>query len=352
MPSARNLAVIAAAGSRKTQLIIEAALTDPGRRALITTYTQENLAQIRRRILEINGVIPRHVTTTTWFPFLIHQAARPFQSCVTGRIDHVRSLNFDGSRSRFTRRDSVLAYYFDRRGDMYRDGVADFACRADDASAGAVVRRLEAMYDDIYIDEFQDMVGYDLDFVDKLFASAVRVTVVGDPRQHTFATNNGQRNKKYRGAGIMNWIAERQHACELQVRAESWRCHQTICDWADRLYPALPQTKSRNLTETGHDGVFKVAEDDVLAYVAKYSPKVLRDRVTASTLGLPAMNIGLSKGSTFDRVLIFPTQPMLKYLRTADLAALRAFDRLYVAVTRARHSVAFVVARSEADHIP
>jgi DNA helicase-2/ATP-dependent DNA helicase PcrA len=26
------------------------------------------------------------------------------------------------------------------------------------------------------------------------------------------------------------------------------------------------------------------------------------------------MNIGVSKGSTFDRVLIFPTKPMLAYL--------------------------------------
>ncbi|MGV9976492.1 UvrD-helicase domain-containing protein [Micromonospora wenchangensis] len=352
MPSAPNRAVIAAAGSRKTQLIIEAALADPGRRALITTYTQENLAQIRRRIIEINGVVPGHVTTTTWFSFLIHQAARPFQSCVSGRIDYIRSLNFDGSRSRFARRDNILAYYFDRHGDMYRDGVADFACRADDASTGAVIRRLEAMYDDIYIDEFQDLVGYDLDFVDKLFTSALGVTVVGDPRQHTFATNNGTRNKKYRGAGIMNWINERQRTCELQMRADSWRCHQTICDWADRLYPDMPGTTSRNLTVTGHDGVFQVAEEDIPAYVGKYSPTVLRDRVTTPTLGLPAMNIGLSKGSTFDRVLIFPTQPMLKYLRTADLSTLRAPDRLYVAVTRARHSAAFVVNRCEADYVP
>jgi DNA helicase-2/ATP-dependent DNA helicase PcrA len=352
MLSGGNRAVIAAAGSRKTQLIIDAALADPSRRALITTYTQENLAQIRRRIMEVNGVIPGHITATTWFPFLIHQAARPFQSSVTGRIDHVRSLNFEGSRSRFARRDNALAYYFDRDGNLYRDGVADFACRADDDSAGAVVRRLEAMYDDIYIDEFQDLVGYDLDFVDKLFASTIGITVVGDPRQHTLATNNGPRNKKYRGVGILDWINQRQRTCEVEMRAESWRCHQAICDWSDQLYPALPPTTSRNLTETGHDGIFKVAGEDVPAYVAKYSPKVLRDRITASTLGLPAMNIGLSKGSTFDRVLIFPTQPMLKYLKTASLSALRAPDRLYVAVTRARHSVAFVVTRPEANYVP
>jgi DNA helicase-2/ATP-dependent DNA helicase PcrA len=352
MPSTTNHAVIAAAGSRKTQLIIDAALADSSQRTLITTYTQENLAQIRRRLVEVTGVIPANITTTTWFQFLIREGAKPFQSCMIDQIDHIRSLNFDGQRSRFTTRSNALAYYFDRNGDMYRDGVADFVCRADNASANAVVRRLEAMYDQVYIDEFQDLVGYDLDFVDKLFASSMRVSVVGDPRQHTLATNNGPRNKKYRGAGIVDWLHMRREVCSIETRAESWRCHQLVCDWSDALYPDMPPTTSRNLDETGHDGIFKVSADDIPAYVAKYSPQVIRDSVRTSTLGLPALNIGISKGSTYDRVLIFPTQPMLKYLRTADLSFLKAPDRLYVAVTRARQSVAFVVTAGEADFMP
>ncbi|MEU8010207.1 UvrD-helicase domain-containing protein [Micromonospora parva] len=350
MPSAGNRAVIAAAGSRKTQLIIEAALADPSQRVLITTYTQENLAQIRRRLVEVTGVIPAHITTITWFQFLIRQGAKPFQVCVTGKIDHIRSLNFNGQRPRFARRDKPHAYYLDRNGDMYRDGVSDFVCCADNASGGAVMRRLEAMYDHIYIDEFQDLVGYDLDFVDKLFGSSIGVTVVGDPRQHTLATNNGPRNKKYRGAGILDWLQRRQAVCTVEMRTESWRCHQLICDWSDRLYPDMPTTMSRNLVETGHDGIFKIAEDAVPAYVATYSPQVLRDWVRTPTLGLSALNIGVSKGSTYDRVLIFPTKPMLTYLRTADLSGLKAPDRLYVAVTRARYSVAFVVKADDVDY--
>ncbi|MFG2045461.1 hypothetical protein [Dactylosporangium sp. NPDC048998] len=88
---------------------------------------------------------------------------------------------------------------------------------------------------------------------------------------------------------------------------------------------------------------FTIARDDVPAYVAKYWPMILRHSRTTDTLGLPALNFGLSKGSTYDRVLIFPTQPVLTYLKNADPARLKAPDRLYVAVTRARHSVAFVV---------
>jgi hypothetical protein len=67
---------------------------------------------------------------------------------------------------------------------------------------------------------------------------------------------------------------------------------------------------------------------------------------------LAAINIGVSKGSTYERVLIFPTKPMQKYLETGDATKLKAPERLYVAVTRARYSVAFVVPLAESNWMP
>ena len=64
------------------------------------------------------------------------------------------------------------------------------------------------------------------------------------------------------------------------------------------------------------------------------------------------MNIGVSKGSTFDRVLIFPTKPMLQYIKSGNPDVLAAREHLYVAVTRARHSVAFVVSRKDPTYTP
>ena len=74
-----------------------------------------------------------------------------------------------------------------------------------------------------------------------------------------------------------------------------------------------------------------------------------RDRVTTSTLGLPVLNIGVSKGSTYDRVLIFPTKAHAQYLKTADRSVLKVRERLCVAVARARHSIA-TDSRSRMDH--
>ena len=59
-------------------------------------------------------------------------------------------------------------------------------------------------------------------------------------------------------------------------------------------------------------------------------------------MGLPALNFGLSKGQSFDRVLILPNGPIEEYLTSGNPESLKPLTRarLYVAITRARYSVA------------
>ena len=310
MLSPKNRAVIAAAGSKKTQLISDQALDAPReRRVLITTHTRYNCEQIIRRLHEAYGCVPENVEVVTWYSFLMNQAARPYQSAITAQIDYAGSLNFKGSRSRFTSREKEpLRYYFDRNDDFYRDGLAEFAVRVDKVTCGKVIRRLERLYDELCIDEFQDLGGYDLDLIDLLFRSSIGVTVVGDPRQYTYSTNQSPRNQKYRGAGIVDWLKERPKACHIEERTQSWRCNQKICSWADKLFPEMSPTNSLNHEHTGHDDVFLLAREDVSVYVGKFQPTVLRWDKNTDTLGLRASNMRASKGCTFKRVLIFPPQ--------------------------------------------
>lgn len=342
MPSLDNRAIVAVAGACKTQTVIDEALADPSRRVLITTYTNENLRQIIERIQTIAGVVPENVNVTSWYTFLLRDGIRPYQHSVLGQIGVVRGLNFDAQRQRFARK-TERRYFLDGHGDVFRDGLADFVCTANANSGGAVTARLETLYDHIYIDEVQDLVGYDLDVLDLLFSSKISVTVVGDPRQHTLATANVPKNKKYRGAGFSDWLDERSDICVREDRLTSVRCNQAICDFASSVFPDLPRLEADQDTTTGHDGVFVLRPFDVHEYYEEHKPIVLRDRRTTDTLGLPAMNIGVAKGSTFDRVLIFPTNPMRQFLDNTDVSKLKAPERLYVAVTRARHSVAFVI---------
>jgi superfamily I DNA/RNA helicase len=224
--------------------------------------------------------------------------------------------------------------------------VADFAVKVNKATDGAAMRRLEDIYDVLLVDEVQDLVGYDLDVLDFLLrGSAITVKMVGDPRQHTYATNQNNRNKKYRGAGLFDWLNERPTICELETRNVSRRCNQAICDFADALYPGLPTTRSSNEEVTRPTGIIMLSSAEVPAHVAACKPIVLRWDTRTDTLGLDAINFGVSKGSTHGHILIFPTGPMKVFLEDGDPSALAdgARSKLYVGITRAKHSVAFVV---------
>jgi DNA helicase IV len=255
----------------------------------------------------------------------------------------IGGLNFKGRRNRFTKK-TDLRYFIDGNSDLYRDGVSDFAIQLNAATNGAVVERLERIYTHILIDEVQDLVGYDLDVLNLLFSSQINLMVVGDPRQHTFATNLCSRNRKYCGAGLVKWFSEHEDQCTLETCNYSYRCNQAICDFADAIFPDLPPTKSREVAPSGHDGVFTVPVNLLRDYIRDYEPAVaLRYNKNADTKGLPATNIGIAKGSTYDRVIIFPTKPWLTFLKDGDASKLKSAEKLYVAVTRARFSVAFIV---------
>lgn len=339
---ADNLAILAAAGSRKTEFIVEAAIAAAGSRVLVLTYTNENQRHIAERIVQRAGVVPANVSVMGWFSFLVGQCAKPYQRALIGEPLAIGGLNFKGRRSRYTRK-TDRRFYLDRNADMYRDGVADFVWSLNREVGGAVIDRLERIYSHIFIDEVQDLAGYDLDVLDLLLASRVKLTMVGDPRQATLTTNLGPRNRRYRGLGLAEWFRERAENCTQETRAVSYRCNQEICDFADSIYPGFPRTNAIGAIPTGHDGIFRITPTEAESYFRKYNPVVLRDRKDVDTAGLPALNIGVSKGRTYERVMIFPTLPMIRFLSNGDAGALRAPERLYVAVTRARFSVAFVV---------
>jgi DNA helicase II / ATP-dependent DNA helicase PcrA len=344
-PSLKHLAIVAAAGSHKTEYVVTEALAHTDKRVLLTTYTLNNLASIEQRIYSKVGHIPGHITLTTWYSFLSHQWCRPYQRALLGKPGVLRGIDFQSVRPWKIAEADARRYYCNQVGDLYRDWVADFAFKANEATGGAAVRRLAEIYDEVYVDEVQDMVGYDLWVLDCLLRSDVRVVMVGDPRQHTFATNQNRMNTKYRGARIVGWLEERRDICTIEPRTVSYRCNQAICDFADALYPRLPRTTSMNVEVIEPSGILMISAADLPTHVASYAPTVLRHSSRVDTLGFPAINFGASKGGTHEHVVIFPTQDIRKYLEHLDPSKLADGTRskLYVAVTRAKHSVAFVI---------
>jgi len=349
LSNSKNVLVVGSAGSRKTSLIVESALGIGSTRVLITTFTNENVDQIRSYLILKNGCVPKNITVLSWFRFLLRHGVRPYQNMLSDR-SRVRTINTDPLPMplKFVKRTDVNRYYFTKQTDIYRDRVAEFACHCDDRTKGFVIGRLEKIYSRIFIDEFQDFAGYDFSFVEKLCRSSIAITMACDPRQGTFSTNHSLKNKRFKRAGVMDWIKKLEGLVTIQERNECFRSNQVICDFADQLYPDFSKTVSMNTEITGHDGIFEISEDAVSKYVQEYAPTILRYNVATQTKGLKAINIGSCKGRTYDRVLIFPTGPMSEYVRTKNLAVVGDKAKLYVAVTRAKYSAAFVMKKKPA----
>lgn len=126
---------------------------------------------------------------------------------------------------------------------------------------------------------------------------------------------------------------------------KTYRNNKDICCFANSIYPHFKPCEYEGQDLTSHDGVFFVSSVDVDSYLQKYNPVQLRDsRKKVVNQNYPVMTFGESKGLTFDRVLIYPTTPMVQWLfdRKKELKN-QSRSKLYVAVTRAKYSVAIVL---------
>lgn len=344
MPSGNRI-IVASAGSGKTTLIVDDACDAPRARSALITYTTNNTSEIRAKTYEKMGFIPEHISISPWFTFLLRHFVRPYQNCLYPR--RVSRISFvQGRSTRGSLESNVQRHYFGKPGQIYSDKVSKFACRVIENTRGLPLRRFERIFERLYIDECQDLGAYDLELVELLLTSRVQVTLVGDHRQATYRTNNAQKNSRYAGAKIIDKFREweKKELAKIEVQNHSYRCVQPICDFADQFYPGPPKTVSKNARTTDHDGIFAVPRSSADAYIQRYHPQPLRYNRTTEGAPAEAINFGAAKGMEFERVLIYPHLMLEKFLGTGRVEdAGSALGKIYVAITRARQSAAFVV---------
>jgi len=344
MPS-DNRVILASAGSGKTSTIVDEAFAASPLKVMLTTYTQNGRGELSDKMYAEYGYIPKNVRISTWYSFVLEHFIRPYQAYL--HPTRVSNINFKrGRTARGIRKSNTRAYFFSGPNRLRLDKVTDFACELIANTGGLPIDRFLKVYDHLYIDEAQDLSGYDLELIESLLKSGLQVTLIGDCRQATYTTNDSPKNKAFAGASIVEKFKlwKKADLLSIEYQSHSYRCIQSICDFADCFHPEFPKTESRNTTKTAHDGVFAIRERDVEAYCMKYKPQMLRyDRRTKTIPGIP-LNYGAAKGMTFERTLIYPHGKLRKYLISGDLKdAGKELAKLYVAVTRAKQSVAFVI---------
>jgi DNA helicase II / ATP-dependent DNA helicase PcrA len=290
-----------------------------------------------------------HFDVTTWDSFLLHQLIRPYHNAFsnypTTSIDHL------GDHNRvWAPKSNVSGFFFVDafRGVLRGVNAPEYGLLCCQYSKGLAMKRLSSIYAKIYIDEIQDFGGKDIDLLEMLLMSGISIYMVGDPHQSIYVTNVSMKNKRFNGTNIELKFKEWEKRGLLTVSRKnvSKRCSQQICDLAASLYPELKGKVISELSQKdNHEGLFLVLEEDFDKYLLTYRPRVL---IWSKTTSFPskatveAMNVGISKGKTFDHVLIVLPKTCQTYLLSGDILDGTSKNRLYIAITRAKFSVAFL----------
>jgi DNA helicase-2/ATP-dependent DNA helicase PcrA len=358
--------IISSAGSGKTTFLVKEALKVLDKKVLITTYTEANEKEITRKFIEEIGYVPRNITIKTWFSFLIQHCIKPFQGLMNDKLfendirgmflvskqSAVRFISKSGFPVIFKEEDNFDKHYFTKENRIYSDKISKFICNLSTKDSGDTFNRISRIFDHIMIDEVQDLAGNDLEIIKLLMKNCNTVTMVGDPRQVTYLTHNEAKHRGYRKGKIKEFLIDKcksliKNGIDEATLSDSHRCPSAICDYASKLYldfTSMTSCGCCNVFPNTHEGVFLVKPQNVFNYLNLYNPMQLRwDKRTSTHNDFEALNFGESKGATFERVLIYPTGDMEKWINdnSSNLTD-GARAKFYVALTRARFSAAII----------
>ena len=367
-----NKLIIAAAGSGKTTYLVQEAMKFRHEKVLITTYTEANEEEIKKKFIRKYKCVPSHVIIQTWFSFLIQHGVKPYQGTFNELLfcQEIKGMILcNGNEGKYpvkvngrtfyhpaNENTNFAKHYFTTSFKLYSDRLPKFVVRANEATNNELINRISRIYNHIFIDEIQDLAGYDLEILKLLFKADSDVLLVGDPRQVTYLTHHESKYGKYKDGRIKEFISsecKRPIACSIDETTlnVSHRNNKAICDFSSKLYSEdefneiqpCDCGQCRNYDHPS-EGVYLVRPKDVKKYLSEFHPTQLRWDVRKEVHPKYAVyNFGESKGKTFNRVLIYPTEDMEQWIynnKTKLTYSTKA--KFYVAITRARYSVGVV----------
>lgn len=345
--TSRNVVKMSAAGSGKTYDICKDALerAQHGKRVLITTYTNRGANSVRNEIRKQNcGVLHSLIVVKTWYSFLMYELIKPYQRYLTGEIKGIKAFDYSQTYGFINyAKSGTKEKYITSQKNARSNEASSLVCLLNRLSEGKSIGRLEKVYNAVFFDEIQDLTGDDIEILRLLIDSSIDIVCCGDNKQATFRTHNTRKNKKQSGKYIWEFFKklEEDGLINVERNLSSRRFNSQICSFANKVFPMGDPIMTIMNEQTSHDGVFLIDAKDINAYYKAYNPQILRYDKDAYTYDYSAVNYGACKGETFERVLIVPNGPFLKFITKGT--AFDSPEKYYVAVTRAKYSIAIVL---------
>ncbi len=357
----KNKLIIAGAGTGKTTYLIDRAL-EIKEKVLITTFTINCKSEIIEKIIKKKGYVPNNIVVQTWFSMLLQHGIKPYKNSL--KISRVKGVFMSQGRSGvrhvgrrgpvyWGEQEDFYKHYFDSNNNIYTDKISKLVIRIDDKTEGKVINRLTTIYKNIFIDEVQDMAGYDLEFIKRLMNSNSNVILVGDPRQTVYKTHYDQKYKKYSDGNIEDFIREECKSIKCVIDNTTlnkcYRCHKDIIIFVNNFYKEYTPMEYTEIEKKEHQGIFVIRKSQIEEYIKKYKPvQIIYNTKTKSCDLSKTITMGKSKGATYNRVLLYPTGEFKNYILNGQSNIKgETKNKLYVGMTRPINSLTFVIDEEE-----
>ena len=330
--------MFAVAGAGKTTHIVNSLSAD--KRSLILTYTIANEENLRRKIIEkFDGRWPESITLMKYFSFLFRFCYRPFLS------DNIRAkgIVYENNPNRFEKKTN-MEYYLSPGGYFYSNRLSLFVLER----AGVlddVKERISRYFDELIIDEIQDIAGQDFTLLENLMEIDINQLFVGDFYQHTYDTSlDGNVNKSLftNRTAYEKRYTDKGFVCDTTTLMNSWRCSPSVCEYiTDNLgieihsnKPICEDTEIRLVSDPAEIELIFKDQDIVKLHYQK-----------AAAFGIGHRNWGETKGEDhYKDVCVLLNKNTAKEYSKGNLKSLvpRTKNKLYVAISRARGNVYFI----------
>lgn len=328
--------IFAVAGAGKTTSIINRLTLD--KRAIIITYTENNYFHLRNRIIQKFGYLPNNIVVQTYFTFLYSFCYRPFFHHTYG----AKGINWElpPSYTRMLKR-TDLRFYLDDYKRLYSNRIAKLV--TNNTGISDIINRLEKYFDELYIDEIQDLAGHDFNLLKEICNASINILLVGDFYQHTFDTSrDGSTNanlyndfQKYKKIFVNIGVS-----IDTSTLTRSYRCPPSVCNFINEnlninIESGLITSHLVNF-ESNKEKVANIFYDeDIVKLFFKEHHKY---RCYSN-------NWGKSKGlDNYSDVCVVLNPTTLKGYKKNDFSDLPPSSRnkLYVACTRTKKNLYFI----------
>lgn len=358
-----KIVYLAVAGSGKTYNLCNR--IDEDKRNIIIAFTNQNLKNIRKELMDKFGYIPKNTDIMTYHSFIYRDILMPYEYIAWNKVERKNKqlkrntkgitivepppqpsyINGVYTPSPYYTEVKYIEHYLDIKTKQYycsrisklinKCGIKGIIEKA--------IRRLELFYDNLYIDEFQDFRSEDYKLLNNITKRIdINCYLYGDYYQHSVSgTNNSGLPFSLKGKSISydDFVEELQnnnYTVDTALLQYSRRCPDNICEYIRNKLIISIFSENSNSGEIKHlkdkSEIRRVLSDENIIKL------FYRDSKRAP---FKAINWGYSKGDTYKETCIILTQDL-------NLDSLITRNKFYVALTRSKGDV-YLLEKSRYD---